>query len=161
VTFNLATGQITGENLKANIESNLTAVFSSDTFNHFGGWVDGYSGLDLQLNLASADGERIQSMRLEGTNIDIVDSDVLNVAGCVRPVELDSGTTLCNYGGFTNVTALINPDTNEAWTAIDFLEQQIRLDLLPDTHENHIHDENETLMWPDSEFVQPSSVVGE
>lgn len=155
VTFNLATGTVSGSRLKNIIEENLNAVFSTDSFQHSGGWFDGYAGLELSLNLSGPDNQRIVNISQSNNPVDIADNDLLTVAGCIRPVELDSGNILCSYNGFENVTALINPITNEPWTAIDFLTEQFIQNQLPNTLQQHIHEQSNTPMWPDSEFVQP------
>ena len=155
VTFNLASGEITGARLKEIIEENLNNVFATDTFNHSGGWFDGFDGIQLSLNLKQNNTQRINSIKLNGSNNEILDNDIIQIAGCVRPIELGNNDILCSYSGINNVTALINPATNQAWTAIDFLIDQLTQSQLPSTLENNISDLDNTLMWPQIEFVQP------
>lgn len=155
VPFYVAVGDTNGANLKSIIESNLTAVFSTEVFNHSGGWFDGYDGLSLTLNLKNPDGERIVDIRRKDDSTPIADDDILHVAGCVRPVEFDANDTLCSYSGFSNVTSLTNPDTAEPWTVIDFLTKMIGDHALPDSRTHDITDESDTLLWPQSDYYQP------
>ncbi|MBK6738008.1 MAG: 5'-nucleotidase C-terminal domain-containing protein [Haliea sp.] len=53
VPATLARGNITGKNLKALFEKELSSVFSEDAFQHEGGWFLGISGLQLQVDLES------------------------------------------------------------------------------------------------------------
>ncbi len=155
VTFNLASGKVTGKRLKEIIEQNLNRVFSTDTFAHSGGWFDGYSGLTLTLNLKQDNTRRINSIKLAGSDMEIRDTDIIRIAGCVRPIEPGNGDVLCSYSGIDNITPLVNPDTAQAWTAIDFLIQQLLQQKLPAPVPVDITDLDNTLLWPDTEFVQP------
>lgn len=156
--YQLAQGQISGAGMKAVIEENLNAVFSPTVFEQEGGWVDGFSGLKLQLDLSNAKGERVIAMtQTDGTKIG--DGDTLVVAGCARPMDQNASTTLCSYEGFANVSTLSHPDkTNETFPAVDLLLKAVsenwndRFNL---TQRHDIKDVHETEMWPDSQFYQP------
>jgi len=60
VPATLARGSTTGKNLKALFEKELSRVFSEDAFQHNGGWFLGVSGLQLQVDLDRADGQRVR-----------------------------------------------------------------------------------------------------
>ena len=159
VPFTLSIGQVSGQRFKEIIESNLTAVFSKNIFKQSGGWTDGFSGIDLVVNLAHEDGKRIQNLSLNPDNINktpINDKDILNIAGCSRPFDQESETTLCSYTGFTQVTPIINNATGEAWTGIDFLSYAFKNNLFNNTQaRQNIIDKNQTPMWPNDQFIQP------
>lgn len=156
--YQLAQGEISAAGLKNVIESNLTAVFSSDIFQQNGGWLDGYSGIKLQIDLAAADGNQILSMTRSDDSV-ILDSDLLQVAGCARPMDMNATTTLCSYSGFSNVLNLENPDkAGQNWAAADLMikavsEDWISLYGLKERHD--ISDTSGTAQWPDSAFYQP------
>ena len=159
MAFSLSTGQTTGATLKSIIENNLKAVFSPDAFNHGGGWFDGYSGIDLTVNLASSDNVRVEAFN-HADGSPILDNEILNVGGCTRPWDQDSDTTLCSYSGFNNVTALINPATGEAWYGVDFLIYGLENNLFNAGNVTpYIHDTSNTLMWPEGSFYQPINGV--
>jgi len=121
VPFFLSSATVTGKRLKEVIESNLTAVFSPNTFNHSGGWFDAFSGLQLTVDLANSDGSRINDIRASDSGVTINDTDVLTVSGCTRPYDFSGDTTICGYEGFNNVTAITNPSTQQSWSGVDFL----------------------------------------
>lgn len=156
--YSLSTGQVTGGRLKQVIEENLNAVFSNNIFEQAGGWTDGFSGLNLTVDLSKTNGSRVLEMKRTDTGVDIADTDLLTVAGCSRPMDSSASTTLCSYTGFQNVTDFVNPSTNEAWAAADFLIEAVKkLDFqqLGITVRENIDDQNNTPMWPDSTFYQP------
>lgn len=156
VPFTLSTARVDGKRLQEIIESNLNAVFSPDTFAHSGGWFDGYAGLELDLNLAKPEHERVLDMRLSDSGLKIENTDVLTIAGCSRPFDMESETTLCSYTGFTEVLPLNNPATGQPWTGVDFLVYGLRNGLLGDlAREKHMHDLNDTLLWPQGDYYQP------
>lgn len=153
VPYTLARAQIPVADLSAIIETQLTRVFSPDAFQHSGGWLEGYAGLDLDVDLSATDGARIQAMRNPDTGEAYVPDASLSVAGCVRPVELPG--TLCSYPGFAQVQALIDPQTGQPWTPVDFAAHALGAGLLGDAAQVHIHDLSQTPRWPQSAFVQP------
>lgn len=153
----LAWGQTSGSNLISNVlELNLEDVFSSDVFHHSGGWTDGYSGIQLSVDLAEATGKRIQSIAYkDGTPL--LESDTIKMIGCARPMDVDAPTTLCSYSGFTNVVTIENPQySGYAFSSADFFIYGIQNGLLDSVSARRtIQDTSETAMWPQSEFYQP------
>lgn len=161
VSYFLATGETTGAQFKSNLEANLTHVYSTDIFQQGGGWVDGFSGLDIDLDLAQADGQRVQALRYSANQIPVADTDVLSVAGCQRP--FDEADVMCSYPGFSNVTLLIDPVTNNNLTPQALFIQALNAtpgaaNLNGGTRRD-ISDANNTPQWPDTEFVQPLTGV--
>ncbi len=152
--FVIAKAEVTGARLQQIIEDSLTQVFSSDVFQQWGGWLDGFSGISIDLDLAAPDGNRVSSIRLDGSATPIGSNDVLTVAGCQRPFELDA-TVLCSHAGFSNVAPLTNPVTGSAWTAVDLFVDAIENNTLPATTRKNIVDANNTVFWPDGDFIQP------
>jgi 2',3'-cyclic-nucleotide 2'-phosphodiesterase (5'-nucleotidase family) len=152
--YTLARGEISGASLKGIIEDNLSAVFSIDVFKQAGGWFDGYSGIDIRLNLAAPDGQRVKELRRSGDGSLIADGDTLSATGCRRPSDFDT-VTMCSYSAFSNVQALEDPETGAPWYVVDFFKYVLQQGLLPQQPRQSITDESGTPMWPDSEFVQP------
>lgn len=155
VPFTLSTASVSGQHLKEVMESNLSAVFSTDIFNHSGGWFDGYDGVEISLDLAQADNQRILDLRLMDSGESIVDDAVYNVSGCSRPFDMEGDTTLCSYAGFDQVTPLVNSDTGNAWTGVEFLIYGVSNGLFPMSVDANISDNNNTSLWPQQEFYQP------
>ncbi|MBI5040718.1 MAG: 5'-nucleotidase C-terminal domain-containing protein, partial [Gammaproteobacteria bacterium] len=109
VPFTYATGTTSGDNLRTVIETNLTEVFSRDSFKQAGGWSDAWSGLSLSVDLAAADGSRVKTFALaNGTPIAV--GDTVSVTGCRRPNEAVADA-LCSHTGFSNIVDVINPVT--------------------------------------------------
>jgi hypothetical protein len=110
--YYLAMGNITGENFKAIIEENLNAVYSEDAFEHAGGWFDGFSGLNMDINITQDHSNRLLSLRRSDDNSSIEDTDILSVVGCARPFDSEATTTLCSYNQFTSVSDILNEGEN-------------------------------------------------
>ena len=151
----ISVGQVDGARLKQIIESNLSAVFSKQRFNHSGGWFDGFSGLDLKLDLSQPDGNRLLDIRLSGSEVSVEDTDILNVTGCSRPIDLNASTTLCSYSGFTDVTRLTHPITAVDLTPVDMLRYSLENDLFVPTIRKNIQDISDSAMWPETGIYQP------
>lgn len=159
VPYTLGMGTVTGSRLKAIIESDLSAVFSLDSFTQGGGWANGWSGLNLSVDLSRPDGQRVLSMASAG-GAPIGDSATLVAAGCLRPSDVadGSGTVLCSFDGFANVGALINPATGAAWYAQDLFGQALGQGGLGSGTRRNISDVAATPAWPAQPFVQPLAV---
>lgn len=155
----LATGSITGASLRKIIEENLTAVFSPDRFAQNGGWFDGYSGLEIRIDLAAPDGQRVQELRRAGDSSLIGEADTLTAAGCRRPADTDSAT-MCSYASFADVSDLSDPATGDAWYVVDFFRHALAQGLLPGAPRQSIEDVSGTPMWPADPFYQPLEGVG-
>ena len=158
--YAIATGESTGQHMRTVIEKSLAITFSSEAFNHRGGWNYGFSGLDMELDLAAGDGQRVQALRYSDTGVAVQPTDTITVTGCQR-LPMEFAGTLCAYEGFTNV---------EAYTGIILPEgeQLTALDLFVDSFSSHtfngsssrISDASNTPMWPQTEFIQPLDGVG-
>lgn len=159
VPFTLSTAQVSGAQMKQVIESNLTAVFSPTIFNQSGGWLDGYAGLKLTVNLANADGTRITELLYKNTNLPINNTDNITIAGCSRPIDINTATTLCSYSGFSNVVAVNNPVTQLPWNGVEFLIYGLQNNLLTIPTTTNVTDVNNTLLWPQALFYQPLTGV--
>lgn len=153
--FTVATGQVTGARLKEIIETSLTRTYSPDSFNHKGGWLEGWSGLSLTLNLANPDGKRVLEMRLKDSGQLISDNSVLSITGCKRPIE--PRDMLCRHAGFTNVKPYFKGffQTLEPWTVLDFFIEAISNSVPFDSQRKDIVDVNSTPAWPVTPFIQP------
>ena len=149
VTFSLATGKVTGSRLKEIIEDNLEKVFTTDIHQQSGGWFDGWSGLEMSLNLKDQKGQRVKEI-YAGSKY-ITDSSIISVTGCRRP--MDAEDVLCSYSGFTEVKAILN-SSGEEISNIDLLEEAFA----SGAHFNErksINDLSGTEFWPLNPFVQP------
>jgi len=175
----LATGTTTAQNLKKVLEGGLLKTFSSQAFDQEGGWMFGYSGLKIVVDLKQVTGQRVRKITA-GTN-NIYDASLavsgnpanafpsgpnfsLTIAGCGRPFDLPG--RMCSMPGFTSVTAVTNPTTTSGigpnaskYPASDFFIDNIGMLLSSSTKaistRKDVTDSSNTLMWPDSEFVQP------
>jgi 2',3'-cyclic-nucleotide 2'-phosphodiesterase (5'-nucleotidase family) len=153
VFYSLATAQITGDSLKKIMEKLLTNVFSQNAFNQSGGWVDGFAGVDANINLTNADNQKVLQMFYEGTTNPINGTDNLTVVGCVRPN--DATDILCSHTGFTNKTNYINTLTGQPYTAIQLLEVYLATDTIPSVTTHHFTDAGNVAQWYQNPFVQP------
>ncbi len=156
VTYAAATANIRGARLRELLEEALTNVYSTTIFNHAGGWLPGFSGLQAQVDLAAPDGQRITAL-YDANGNEILDNDVLTVAGCVRPIE--SPGVLCSYDGFTGVSIATTPQ-GLAWTSIDLLIDALQNNEGPTAPRQDFQDSNVTPSWPQTPFVQPLEGVG-
>lgn len=157
VSYPLATGVTSGLQLKTIMEQNLSYVFSVDSFQQSGGWLDGFSGVDLTLDLTKNDAQRIAALFHGGSNTEISDTDSVTVAGCQRP--FDNADILCSYPGFTNVQALIDVDTGNAMTPQALLIKSLANGNLTGGKNSGITDISGTTQWPEADFVQPLTGV--
>lgn len=153
VEFQVATAETTGANLKSILEGTLTSVFSTDVFRQAGGWMPGFSGLDVGIDLTAADGARVSSLVRTDTGMPVADSDLLSVAGCIRPRD-DVNGILCSYPGFTNVVAVTNAATGGPLTAVDMFTAYLSGNRVTQTH-NTFTDVSAYPQWPQSPYVQP------
>jgi len=155
VAYSVATSTVSGQQLKMVMEQNLAAVYSTTIFNQAGGWLNGFSGLTINLNLTNNDGNRVTSLALKGSGamIDLTNTtNSLSITGCVRPFD-SASNTLCSYGGFGAVT-------DQGKTMIDFLTEQLQSGNLSAFGERHdVHDGSGTLLWPSGEYYQPINGV--
>jgi 2',3'-cyclic-nucleotide 2'-phosphodiesterase (5'-nucleotidase family) len=157
MAYSIATAEATGAHLHKVIESMLTRTFSPDDFIKRGGWNYGYSGLDIDVDLAAPDNQRIRSMRYSDTGAAVAPTDTITVTGCRRtPVEFDG--YLCAVPGFTNINAVIGGGPGPADTlpiqAIDMFEKALKQRAF-DGSRHTFNDLNNTPMWPDAPYITP------
>ena len=55
-------GEIRGADLREILEVELVRVFSPDPFEHSGGWLGSFGGLDIDVDLSKPDGQRIRGI---------------------------------------------------------------------------------------------------
>lgn len=157
--YGITTAQVEGTQLYKILERQLAATFSSEPFNHRGGWLMGYSGLDMQLDLAAGDGRRIKSLRYSDTGAPVRPTDTISVTGC-RRMPIDYPGKLCAVDGFTNISPVYtNPVKGIPWTAVDtFIKLMARNTF--DGSRDSIVDASLTALWPGVDYVQPLNGVG-
>lgn len=152
----LAVGEIRGADLREILEVELTRVFSPDAFEHSGGWLGGFGGLDLEVDLPRGDGQRIRSMRLTGSAEPVADEEILSVASCVRPFDDDD--VMCSNPAFRDIHALENPSMGRSWTPLELLVDAFesgdahRASAAPSAR---ITDHGRVVQWPEASFMQP------
>lgn len=159
VPYTLGTGSVQGATIKSIIESDLTAVYSLDSFSQGGGWANGWSGLNINVDLSHPDGQRVQSITY-ANGTPIADTDTLQATGCLRPSDTadGTGTVLCSFSGFSNVKSLINPATGNPWYPQELFSTALMQGWLASGTRHSIVDAAATPAWPDQPFVQPLAV---
>lgn len=152
VVYTLATAEISGTQLKGILEQGLASVYSKDAFKQGGGWLEGFAGLGLDVNVAGDDGARVTRLWFTDSGAAITDTDTFTITGCQRPG--DAPDVLCSYSGFSNVQPLLNPRTNAPWTVADMFVDMLSAGPLP-TVPSQVTDISHTPVWPQTPFVQP------
>ncbi|RKZ57666.1 MAG: hypothetical protein DRQ44_15515 [Gammaproteobacteria bacterium] len=153
VSYGMSTAQITGENLKVIIENLLTEVYSADVFEQAGGWVSGFSGLRVELDLARPDGQRVLALYLTDSGKQISESDTLTITGCSRPFDTDD--VLCSAPGFIGVAPVKNIKTGKIWTVVDLFIEGLNRYRIPKKIRRDFGDKNASKIWPERPFIQP------
>lgn len=148
--YYIAEGNITGENLRAIVEENLHAVYATDTFEHSGGWFDGFSGLNMEVNLTQAKNQRLLSLKKLGSDTEIANNEVLSVVGCAKPFDMNAETTLCSYNRFTGVQNILKEGNTYAISDF-FIDQILNGELAKIANRKNITDVSNTT----SGFYQP------
>jgi len=156
VVYLLAVGEIDGAGLRQVMEDQLTSAFSSNVFNHNGGWTSGISGVDITLDLAGEDGSRISAMSYSNGDT-VQDSDILKVGGCMRII--DTPNRLCSIPGFSGVLPIKDPGNKPYWTALDAFVYALGAENFNGSRVS-ITDESATPRWPEDDFIQPINGVG-
>ena len=156
VAYTIGTAETNGDEIKGIIEQNLEDVFSPNVFKQSGGWVDGWAGLKLTLDLSKKKGERVQSIVWKETGNAIAAKEKITVTGCIRPMD-DAGV-LCSYSGFENVLPIKNPNNGKPWTVVDLLVEILEKGQLKSA-KRQIVDLNQTPAWPAAVYVQPLAGV--
>lgn len=153
VVYTLSTANVSGQRLKEILELGLTSVYSPLAFNQGGGWLEGFSGLALNVNVAGNDGARLQSALLSDNQQAIDDATLYSITGCTRPD--DAADELCSYSGFSQIQAFINPATGNAWTVNEMFVDLLAAGPLASAPPARIIDSSATPVWPSTYFVQP------
>lgn len=156
VAYTMRQGEVRGDTLKGIVERLLTNVFSKDMFAQEGGWVDGFSGISLTVNLQAADGTRVTAMMDSDTGMPINGGDALTVVGCQRPLDADG--VICSHTGFENTEDFVNPSTGSAWTVVDLFVSALSQDTLAATTRDDIVDVSGQSTFPEYPWVQPLPV---
>ncbi len=149
----LAVGEIRGEDLRDILELELTRVFSSDPFQHSGGWFGGFGGLEIEVDLAQPDGKRIRRLHLSESETPIGDDEILTVASCVRPFDDDG--VMCSNPAYRNVTEFDNPAIGRAWTPLELLVHAFETGGAPVAPDSRVEDRGNVALWPQGPFIQP------
>ncbi len=152
--YGITTARVSGQRLYQLTEQILASVFSSDPFNHVGGWNYGFGGLDVELDLSAGDGQRVKRIRYADTGVVVKPEDTLTVTGC-RRMPFDYPGKLCAIDGFTNIAPVpLNPLKGIPWTAVDTFIMLMSQNTF-DGSNGGITDSSSTPVWPATEFVQP------
>ena len=153
VSPEVAIGEVTGRALREVVESDLSRVFSQDSFRHSGGWFGTLGGVELDLDLKRPDGQRVLEMRLAGGEDPIADDQVLTVVSCVRPFD-DEGT-MCSNRGYQQIEPFDNEATGNPWLPFQALRQALASGDAPAAGSAGVIDRAGLARWPASPFVQP------
>jgi 2',3'-cyclic-nucleotide 2'-phosphodiesterase (5'-nucleotidase family) len=153
VFYTIATANIRADSLSKMVEKSLNNVYATNAFDQGGGWVEGFSGLNMDINLNNTYGSRIQSMKLEGSTTELNKNDTLSVTGCQRPNE--AADILCSYTGFFNKADFINSSTSAAWTPQQILENYLITDTIKSPNRKTFNDVSGIPVYPYSPWVQP------
>lgn len=149
VVYGMGTATITGTNLRAVVEDSLTAALTTTVPLQRGGWVEGFSGLTIDVDARAADGARIQAARLSG-GAPLVGAMSYSIAGCRRP--FDATGVLCSHEGFVGVTDLRHPDGGVVSNVEVLRDGLSRAGLAPVPA---FVDVSAQTWWPVSPWVQP------
>lgn len=151
VPYTISTAEIDGARFRELMEHALSNVFSPDVFRQSGGWLEGFSGVDANLNLTAPDGNRVESLRLRKSGMPL-DAARIKVVGCSR--FLDASDSLCSYPGFSNVRPLINPANGQPWTPVDIFVHAMAKET-PVAPVQNLKETSGVPLWPRAPFIQP------
>ncbi len=158
VSYGMSTAQITGANLKIIIENLLTEVYSTDVFEQVGGWVSGFSGLRVELDLTGPDGQRVLALYRTDSGEKITENEKLTITGCSKPFDPDD--ILCSAPGFIGVTPAKNIKTGRVWTVVDLLVEGLNRYGIPKNIRRDFDDQSRSANWPQRPFIQPLQGIG-
>lgn len=160
--YTLGVARVSGKRLRQILEGLLTTVFSPRAFAQAGGWVDGFSGVSVELDLAGPDGRRIRRVRLDdgrgGAGRILGDDDMVTIAGCRRPFDPEG--VLCSQPGFSEVEDLVDSRTRVLLTPTAlFIEALASFSSSPPSSPGRrpptFIDTGNRPAWPATPFVQP------
>ncbi len=150
----LATGEIRGVDLREILEVELTRVFSPNAFEHSGGWLGGFGGLEIDVDLLQPDGHRVKAIRMSDTQQPLADDDVVTVVSCVRPFDDDG--VMCSNPNFRSIRPLDNPSTGRAWTPLELLVEAFATGETKHAQPlARVRDLGDLELWPDAPYIQP------
>ena len=152
VPYTLGQAKVNGKRLESILEDALSSVYSPDAFAQHGGWVDGISGLHVDLDLSAPDGKRVKSIRL-ADGAPLQKDHLYTVAGCLRP--MDDPDVMCSKSGFVDVKPFMNPQTGEPWQVVDYFEYVVKNGWLGDGRRHDMNDVSKRPQWPQAPYVQP------
>lgn len=152
VPYTISTAEIDGGSLRRLMEEALSNVFTPNVFRQSGGWLEGFVGVDANIELSRPDGQRVRSLRLK-KNGRSVDSSKVQVVGCSR--FMDPPGSLCSYDGFSNVRPLNNPNTGKPWTPVDIFVHATSKGIEQSGRRQNIKDASGTPLWPNAPLMQP------
>jgi 2',3'-cyclic-nucleotide 2'-phosphodiesterase (5'-nucleotidase family) len=153
ISPSLAVGEVRGADLRALIETEVGRVFSEDAFDHSGGWLGGFGGLEIELDLSRPQGDRLRDLRLRGSDRSIGDDEVLSVVSCVRPFDDDG--VMCDHPVFEEIRELVNPETGRVWNPLELLVHAFENGSAPVASSARVSEVGDVRLWPDAEFIQP------
>lgn len=113
----IATGLISGQQLKDQLEAGADGALSPNVTSWSGGWLFGYSGVKYDLDAYKAKGQRVSNVRVNRAG-----------SNTYEPLDLTATYSIAGYyfemdptglGGFTPLTGTINPVTGANGEMID------------------------------------------
>jgi len=152
VFYTIATAEVEIDTINLITEKLLKNVFSTNAFEQEGGWVDGFAGLKFDINLNNANYTRI-SQTYDAAANPLAGTDTISITGCVRP--MDAADVLCSHTGFLNRQDLINPNTNNPWTALQIFEDYLANDTIQAPNRTVFNDVSGRDNWPNYPWIQP------
>lgn len=150
--YTISTAEVRMDTLEHIFETLFKNVYSTDAFEQGGGWVDGLSGLEMDIDLNQPDFARIQQVSWSG-GAPLNGSDTISITGCERPME--DSVTLCSHTGFFHKQALINTTTSQAWTPQQMLEDYLQTDTIDAPEAQVFYDYPANWEYPAYPWVQP------
>jgi len=154
----LARARISGQNLKAVLETELTRVFSGDAFQHSGGWLMGVGGLNIDVDTSRGQNDRVINMFHADSGEKIGPAELLSVVSCTRPFD-DEGV-LCSNHGFLDVEPLEGP-AGKGWTPLEFLRYRLESKPILEKRIGQVKDLSNPTEWPVGKYMQPLHVAPE
>ncbi len=155
VVYGMGTATVTGSTLSGILEDGMESVFSTSVPLQAGGWLEGYSGMQVDVNLAKPKGQRVLSMSLTDAG-PMSSSLAYTIAGCRRPY--DPPGVRWTFAGFSNVQHRLMPDAGadggQPWTDVEiFIDGLSRSPAISPARV--FTDANQTPLWPQDPYVQP------
>lgn len=95
VDSTVRTAKVTGQQIMDWLEKELNNVFAKDASKRFGGWVIKFKGMKVTFNAFGEMGQRVQSVKVKGKNIDL--TATYSILACER--DGDPEDMLCRIKG--------------------------------------------------------------